>query len=127
MKKKLPLKLIDVILIVLSLGLTGFSFGFVYLRPQDSLRVRISSSSGEWIFPLDAEERVSVSGPLGESIVRIHNKEVWMEASPCVNQLCAAQGKIHRGGGWAACLPNGIFFVIEGDAGTQNEIDAIVW
>ena len=120
-------KALDIIIVLFALFLTGFSAYAVYVNPQERARVLIGGQGQEWVFPLDAEETVEVPGPLGNTTIRIHGNEVWVERSPCVNQICVAQGRAHRQGAWAACLPNGVYFVIEGEKDSLNEVDAMAW
>ena len=127
MKGKSPVKIPDILIILLSLGLTGFSAFTVYLRPQNITRVVIQGQTQTWVFPLDAEETVNVKGPLGTTVVRIHDKEAWVEDSPCENKTCMAAGHIHEKGSWVACLPNSVFLVIEGNNEQGNSVDSVAW
>jgi len=121
------LKFADVAIILLALALVGLSSFTAYVQPQNSIRVAIQGSDSEWIFPLDAEETVTVRGPLGDTIVRIHGNEAWVEASPCQNQTCVAMGHVNSRGAWVACLPNNVFFLIEGSDESKNEPDVHSW
>ena len=127
MKRKPLLKIPDLVIILLAAALTGFSSFIAYVQPQNSIRVVIRGAlDQEWIFPLNAEETVSVPGPLGNTVVRIHGKEAWVESSPCANQTCVGMGHANSRGGWVACLPNNVFFLIEGtnENGTHPDITA---
>lgn len=117
----------DIALIIAAAGITVFSAFKVYAGPVQSAHVLIKGSGREWVFPIDAEETVAVPGPLGNTVVRISNNEAWVEQSPCVNQTCAAQGHVNKHGAWAACLPNGVFILIEGAGVSQDEPDAMAW
>jgi hypothetical protein len=111
----------------ISLALTGFSAFAVYARPQASEQVIIQGSGRTWVFPLDAEETLSVPGPLGDTVVRIHDHQAWVEDSPCDNKTCVAAGHINAQGEWVACMPNNVFLLIEGtDNGTGN-LDSSAW
>jgi hypothetical protein len=127
MKKKIPLKIPDVIIILLSLGLTGFSAHSAYLKPRNTAQVMIQSQTQTWLFPLDAEETINVPGPLGTTVVRIHDNQAWVEYSPCENKTCVACGHIWAQGAWVACLPNNVFLLIEGSDGYSDLPDSIVW
>ena len=127
MKGKLPIKVTDVVIIILALGLTGFSAFASYIKPRNTTQVLIEGAGQKWIFPLDAEETVSVQGPLGNTVVRIHGNEVWVDSSPCDNQTCVAMGHARGKGDWVACLPNNVFFIIEGSNDTGNNTDTAAW
>jgi len=130
MKIKPLVKVPDIVIILLALGLTGFSSFMVYIQPRNIPRVLIQGPGQSWIFPLDAEETVRVRGVLGDdTVIRIHGNEVWVESSPCDNQTCVGMGHININSfwSWVACLPNGVFFVIEGSDNVGNFIDGAAW
>ena len=128
MKGKPFLKIPDLIIIMLAAALTGYSSFMAYVLPQNSIRVVIrGASEQEWIFPLDAEETVTVQGPLGDTVVRIHGNKAWVESSPCANQTCVAMGHADSRGGWVACLPNSVFFLIEGSNESGYYLDSTSW
>jgi hypothetical protein len=123
----MPLKIPDIVIILLGLGLTGFSAFAVYVSPEVSTRVMIQGPDQLWIFPLDAEETVVVRGPLGNTVVKIDGNQAWVESSPCDNQTCVASGHIRQPGAWTACLPNNVFLMIEGNDEPENFPDSIAW
>jgi hypothetical protein len=127
MKIKLPIKIPDVVIIMLALGLTAFSAFASYIKPRSTAQVLIEGINQNWIFPLDAEETVKVKGPMGDTVVRIHENEVWIESSPCGNQTCVAMGHVRSKGDWVACLPNNVFFVIEGSDDSRQITDTATW
>ena len=112
---KIPVKLWDMVIIFLALCLTGFSFFSTYIKPQNGLQVLIEGQNQKWIFPLEAEETVNVQGPLGTTVVRIHENRTWVESSPCDNKICVSAGHLRSNGEFAACLPNNVLIMIEGD------------
>jgi hypothetical protein len=127
MKKGFPLKIMDVAVILLALGLTGVSAFGAYVQPGDTTRVVINGSGREWVFPLDTDERVEIPGPLGNTVVRIEGNQAWVESSPCTNQVCVAAGHIHGQGEWVACLPNNVFLMIEGKEVRRHVPDSTSW
>jgi len=122
---KLPIKALDILIIILAASLTFSSAYLAYLKPQNSQRVLIKGQGGEWIFPLNVDETVAVPGPLGDTVVRINDGNVWVESSPCQNQTCVAAGILRRHGNWAVCLPNNVLVMIE-ENNEENDVDAIV-
>ena len=125
MKGKYPVKISDIVIIILSLGLTVSSAFAAYVKPQNTAQVLIEGKNQKWVFPLEAEETVQVKGPLGETVIRIHEREAWVESSPCENQTCVAMGHINWG--WVACLPNSVFFRIEGIDDSTDNPDSTTW
>jgi len=122
---KLKIKIPDILIIAISAGFTFLSAFDAYIKPQDTLQVLIRGQDSEWYFPMDAEENVIVSGPLGDTIIRIQENRAWVESSPCENQTCVASGIVFRQGQWAACLPNNVLLMIEGTK--IEDADTIAW
>jgi hypothetical protein len=120
------LKPMDCAAIVLSLALVAVSARAVYGASETSARVVVQGPGRTWVFPMDAEERVAVPGPAGETVVEISGGTARVLSSPCANQTCVAAGHIHRQGEWAACLPNMVFVSIEGKADDEAP-DAAAW
>jgi hypothetical protein len=125
---RLPLKILDLVVILLALGLTGVSAYVVYAKPRNTTRILIQGQDEKYIFPADAHETVKVRGSLGDTVVRIQDNQAWVESSPCNNQVCVAAGHLHKQGEWAACLPNNVFVMIEGtNAGVSGLPDRTAW
>ena len=129
MNGKLPIKIPDIVIILMALGLTVYSGFIAYAGSSGSAQVLIQGPNRSWVFPLDAEETVKVRGILGDdTVVRIHEGEVWAESSPCDNQTCVGMGRITGNSwfAWIACLPNNVFIMIEG-ANDSGHTDATAW
>lgn len=101
-------------------GITLFSYG----NGNGEYRVHIRSHNKHWYYPLDAEETLSVPGPIGETTVVLNGGTVRITASPCRDKICITMGPISKPGAWIACMPNRVFVRITGepeegtDAGT---------
>jgi hypothetical protein len=118
----------DGIIIALALSVSVFSGVLVYAGPGRQQEVIIEGPGESWIFPLDAEEVVSVPGPLGATAVELRGGRVRVLSSPCTNQLCVAAGTIHTHGQWIACLPNKVLVRVEAeDADTDEDLDGRAW
>jgi hypothetical protein len=116
---------LDIPVILLSAALCIGAGVMVYAVPRGKTQVIIHGPDKAWVFPLDAEETISVPGPLGETLVRIHEGNAAIIASPCANQTCVAAGHLSKQGQWAACLPNNVFLLVEGNG--DNAADASAW
>ena len=127
MKVKTPIKLWDIIIIIIALFFTGFSALNIYAKPSGAEQVMIQCRGNQWIFPLDANEIVEVPGPLGNTVIKIQNRHAWVESSPCRNQICVAAGHVHRAGIWIACLPNNVLLIIDGSDKLNDQVDAFAW
>jgi hypothetical protein len=115
----------DFAVIGLSLVLVVFSGLRVYGKAPAGRRVLIRGADRSWVFPADAEERVAVPGPLGDTVVEVRRGRARVLSSPCDNQTCVAAGHIDARGQWTACLPNRVFVVIEGTG--DAPVDAAAW
>ncbi len=92
--------------------IVGIAFiGVVYsLRSSTSTAYRliIKNMSGqrEISVNLKTEMTLEIEGPLGKTMVHIHQGKVWVSESPCPDKTCIKMGKIPDNGGFIACLPN---------------------
>jgi len=121
----MKIKIIDIIIILAVFSLALSSAHDAFFKEHISSQVLIKGQSSNWTFPAGAEETVAVSGPLGETIIRIYGGYAWVESSPCKNQTCVASGFVKRQGQWAACLPNNVLLIIQG---TEDEdVDTVAW
>jgi hypothetical protein len=125
------LKPLDFAVLSVSLALTLCSALALYPDATSGARVVIQGSGRTWVFPLEAEERLAVPGPLGETVVGIGGGRAVVLSSPCANQTCVAAGHMRRPGNWTACLPNKVLVSIEGKiegkADEDTTIDAAAW
>jgi hypothetical protein len=120
------LKPFDIPVIVLAVALPVIVGRQAYDHGTNSLSVVVKGPDKTWIFPLEAEERISVEGSIGETLVEIRKGRAAIVSSPCNGQTCVAAGELSKNGQWAACLPNRVFILIEGAADTDG-IDAASW
>ncbi|MCL2139867.1 MAG: NusG domain II-containing protein [Treponema sp.] len=113
-------------IIFTALVLVITSFYFAYSGSNSPAMVNIKSGNDEWLFPIDAEETLAFSGPLGETVINISDGKARFISSPCMNQTCVASGAVQIPGQWAACLPNRIMlFIGEGDIKIESNVDAV--
>ncbi|GHV83421.1 hypothetical protein AGMMS50212_07610 [Spirochaetia bacterium] len=104
---------------------------FIYGADSGTIFV-VSGADGSWLFPADAEETITIAGPLGDTLVHIGNGAASVIASPCQNQNCLAQGSISGGGAWIACLPNRVMVTVEYSGGGKtkgegDDVDGTTW
>ena len=131
------IKPFDIGVIISALGIVLVSFFFAYSDNGNVYTFFLQGENGAWIFPSGADEVVRITGPIGETLVEIHDGAAQIVFSPCVNQTCVATGAVHSRGQWIACLPNRVIVYIdketgrEGtapeDAGSGVNVDAAVW
>jgi hypothetical protein len=118
----------DLVVTGLALAITVFFSVRIYSGPVRQEELIVKGPGGSWVFPLEAEERIEVPGPLGTTVVELRDGEARVLASPCTNQLCVSAGAVRRRGQWIACLPNSVLVTVEGreDAGGEA-LDAAAW
>jgi hypothetical protein len=112
----MKLKLFDIPAVAVAVAVAAASAFFVYGKGSGESSVTVEGGGKTWVFPLDAEELLRVPGPLGETVVHVHDGKVAVEFSPCENQICVAAGAISANGQWVACLPNAVFVRVEGSS-----------
>jgi hypothetical protein len=113
----MKLKAFDFLAILLSLLVVGvFSF-FAYGGKEAAQDVVIEASGTRWIYPLNADARERVAGPLGDTVVIIKGGRAFVEDSPCPDKLCVHMPAISQPGQWIACLPNRVFVRVRGGSG----------
>lgn len=126
MNAKVSIKPLDIVVIVLAVTAIAIASISVYDKKNAAPEVVITGQDGEWIYPLKDDRRVEVKGPIGTTVVGIHDGTVCIEDSPCPNKTCVAAGAISEPGQWVACLPNQVFVRVEGSS-DDKQIDAGVY
>jgi hypothetical protein len=134
MKEPWFFKPLDFGAIGLALSITLLTAAYLYARRGAETRILIAGEGEQWIFPQDAEELVTVPGPLGDTVVQLEHGKVRVISSPCMNQTCVAAGAIQTHGQWIACLPNQVLVSIEksgtegaADASSRGALDGAAW
>ncbi len=72
---------------------------------------------------LSATEEVTLTGPIGRTVVRVHQRSARVSYSDCPEKVCVKTGKIHRAGEMIVCVPNKVVVKIEGTR--KNLFDVI--
>lgn len=121
-------KIGDIIVFLIFLAICSFSL-LANNRNQGTERyLVITAEETEWIYPLDEDQVLEFSGPVGKTIVTIENGNARITESDCPNQLCIAMGAASKPGQWAACLPNRVFLSISGkNDEKENEVDVYLF
>ncbi|HKJ85474.1 MAG TPA: NusG domain II-containing protein [Spirochaetia bacterium] len=115
-----PLDFVALLLAVLAV--VGASI-FAYGGSAQASEVSIENDEGTFLYPLDQDRLVQVSGPLGETVVEIEDGRVHVHESPCRDKICIAAGWLDATGQWTACLPNRVFVRVEGGQ-SEDGVDA---
>jgi len=120
------MKPFDIVFLLLSLVLTAGSAWTVLAPTNAPLRLEVQTDAGLYTYPLDSDQDISATGPLGTTLVHVEGRSVHVGVSPCANKVCLAMGTIRQSGQWLACLPNHVFVRITGGS-TEATIDAGVF
>jgi len=123
--KRFFFKPLDLVIIFISALIILTASINIYSGGRGASNFIIQGPGNTWIFPMNTNIEISVSGLIGESLVSIRGTEAGILSSPCTGQTCIIAGNIHRQGQWLACLPNGVFVLIEGMQ-EEGRPDAIV-
>jgi hypothetical protein len=75
------------------------------------------------VVSLHTNQTLSVSGPLGNTIVVVQDGEVFVTESPCRAKICIRTGHISHNGQLVVCVPNKVVVRVTGDE--KPEYDAI--
>lgn len=73
--------------------------------------------SGGKIFrevPLSRDQLIKVPGPLGISVISIHQRKARITSDPSPRQYCVRQGWLQQTGEIAICLPNQVSIELTG-------------
>ncbi len=120
--RKRYLKIGDVVLIVLSLGLVIFFSARVLFSGPAADHVQITGQNTKAVYSIEENRSVEVDGPLGETTVIIAGGEVWIQSSPCREKICMKMGHISRGGEQLICIPNRVVVELVGE---EQRIDGV--
>ncbi len=108
---------------VLSAALLALAAAWAALGGDEG-GMALVTQEGRVVARLDLERptRLTVDGPLGQTVLEVAEGRVRFLSSPCRGQLCVHAGWLSQGGAFAACLPNGVAVRI---AARSERYDAI--
>ena len=106
-----PLDIVALVVSILTVvAVSVFAFGD--RREPDA--VSIETDDARFLYPLDQDRLVTVSGPIGDTLVEIRGSRARVIESPCRDKICILTGHLDATGAWTACLPNRVFVRIDG-------------
>ena len=73
-------------------------------------------------YPLNEDRTVSVTGPIGTTMIRIESGRARVVSDPGSRQYCVRQGWLTRPGEMALCAPNHISLTLTGDQPTYESM-----
>jgi len=102
--------------LTLLLGAATTLWLFATLWQTDRADKAIVRSGGKIVaeFPLTENRTFQVQGPLGTSLIAIHDRRARVAQDPSPRQYCVKQGWLKRQGEMAVCLPNQVSLELAG-------------
>ncbi|HPK63686.1 MAG TPA: NusG domain II-containing protein [Sphaerochaeta sp.] len=122
---KIPSSLVgDLVIILLCAAAVGF---FVFALGQNTGNgyVSVQTADGVYRYSLKNDRSVTVTGPLGDTIIEIRGGKARIVDSACPNKTCTFQSPIDRSGSFIACLPNHVLLTVVGPM--PQEIDDVAY
>jgi len=110
-----------IIIILIVFGIAGLFF--MRWFSEEGRFLSIITDNHQYQYSLIQNREVVLEGPLGDTVLTIKDRHVWIKEAPCPHQICRGMGKISRTGQTLVCIPNKIFIVIEGQ--NAPDIDAV--
>ena len=104
----------DWLLALAACVLCGFSFPLLW---QGGTGEKVLVRRGGEIFAeldLSRNQRLTVPGPLGETLIAVDKRRVRVVADPGPHQYCVRQGWLERAGEVAICAPNQVSLQVQG-------------
>ncbi len=116
---------LDRVIVMALLLVTGGSFAMITGTPRGA-RV-VVQQQGRVVFsaPLNVDRTVTLSGPLGETLLEIRDGHACIISSPCPHKVCIGMGQIARKGELLACVPNDLLVSIEGQQQKEPSHDLL--
>ena len=109
------------VLLVCVAGWLGLSVSLWQAGPAAEAQVR---RDGLLVaaYPLSEARTVTVSGPLGSTVIRIESGRARVVSDPGPRQYCVKQGWLTRPGEMALCAPNHISLSLTGGQSTYESM-----
>jgi hypothetical protein len=120
---RIELKALDLAALAAALAVIALVSVRAYGGRSGTAVVHLRGPGREWVFPLAMDRTVTVSGPLGDTLVELRGGQARVLSSPCAEKICVRSGAIARPGQWLACLPNRVILDIRGDS--RQSADAV--
>lgn len=104
----------DWLIMLAAAAIVAWLFGTLWhSRAGDRVVIRSGGKIIEQV-SLFTDRIISVKGPLGISVITIHNRKARVASDPSPRQYCVKQGWLAKSGETAICLPNQVSVEISG-------------
>ncbi|MCR5725676.1 MAG: NusG domain II-containing protein [Treponema sp.] len=115
MENEYRIRPFDFVVLLAALAVLTGSFFLARKSAHRGQVLVVRAGKTEYAYSLMENQELHIKGPLGESTILIENGSACFTDSPCTNKVCIHAGKLKKTGDVAACLPNAILLVIEGE------------
>lgn len=116
-------RILDIFFLFLSIGAIVGAVFWSAAGSDGVLWAKIEASGEIWEMPLDRDNELVVTGPIGETRIIVEDGTVRVVDSDCRDKICVAMGRIEKPSAWIACLPNRVFISIVGRR-SEEDVDA---
>ncbi|MFA6472411.1 MAG: NusG domain II-containing protein [Candidatus Latescibacterota bacterium] len=117
----------DIILIAVLLVLSLLSLGAIRFLGVSGKHAVVGVDNRRVLeLPLDHDIVTTVTGPLGETVIKVGNGAVCIPESPCPDKYCVHMGHISHAGEILVCVPNHIIVRITGGKNDDKAFDGVV-
>ncbi len=97
----------DWLILILSLLLVPLSWSMTHKDSSVVTAIEVSvADQSPTTYNLQNDQKITVKGKLGDSIIEVHDGRVRMLSSPCNGKICVLSGWHQHGGDSIVCLPN---------------------
>ncbi|OHB28652.1 MAG: hypothetical protein A2X84_06280 [Desulfuromonadaceae bacterium GWC2_58_13] len=116
---------LDRVIVLILLLAAGAAFVLLGNAPRGA-RV-VVEQRGRVIFsaPLAVDRTTTLTGPLGDTLLEIRDRQACITSSPCPHKVCIGMGRIAHRGELLACVPNELLVRIEGEQNEEPSHDLI--
>ena len=111
-------------IIILALSIATIVSLFASRTDKAGTVIFISSNGQNVTIPLSKDTLLNLSGPIGNSKLKIENHIVYITNAPCSQRICQHQGRISKIGQSLICVPNKIVVQIMGKRKSNLDIDS---
>jgi len=114
----------DYIVVIFALIMLPYLYMTYWQHSAQGETVQILAGTDKKIeIPLNADQHLTIEGPLGSSIIEIHAGKARFVESPCRGKQCIHSGWLQHTGDFAACLPNHISVAVLGNNSLYDAIN----
>jgi len=111
-------------LLIISVVIIGLMSFFLISQLKSAGEFVVVSVDGNEQFhgALSTNDTIIVHGPVGRSVIEIHEGKVRMLHSDCPTKVCVRTGSVHRQGEVIVCVPNKVLVQIMGKKKTNFDV-----